>query len=229
MTNPACIPPSLTPEGNTQQLSKPELHPWLSTPEALDAARKATQIPLSLLPRLAAIVGTDELASEALAILTECALPPREPLRAVCAKCGGSLAGVRAGAKFCSQRCRTHHAKNVQRGKTEVLPSGTHAHIGSMHAWPEAERSKYAIRTVGYALNNYLRTRQHARETPASETLANLNVPVAEPEETPREIVEAYLDSKGIKYTGEESFEELCEAAMSARGLAVMEALEPAA
>ena len=35
----------------------------------------------------------------------------------------------------------------------------TQAHVGSMHSWPEADRAKYAVRVVGYALNNWLRTR----------------------------------------------------------------------
>jgi hypothetical protein len=55
-----------------------QLHPWLSSPEATQAARKGVQIPLALLPSLANRAGTDKLETQALAILAECALPPRD-------------------------------------------------------------------------------------------------------------------------------------------------------
>jgi hypothetical protein len=67
--------PALTQKGTT--VTKPSLHPWLATPEASVAARKAVRIPLALLGGKAVIVDADELLSEADAILTECALPPR--------------------------------------------------------------------------------------------------------------------------------------------------------
>lgn len=199
-------------------MTTPELHPWLSTPEASAAARKAIQIPLSLLPKLAVIVGADELASEALAILTECALPPREVQRPLCATCLGSLDRVRAGAKFCSPNCRSRYGMRVVRSKAETLPPRTGAHIGSMHDWPEAEMSKYAIRTIGYVLNNYLRTRGHAVETPATDAMANMMLAVEEPEETARDIMERYLESKGVRVSGDEEFAELAEAALHVRG-----------
>lgn len=140
-----------------------QLHPWLSTPEALEAAEKAAQIPLAMLPNLATLVGADVLHSEALAFLAECAVPPRTPERTVCAVCGTPLASIRVGAKFCTQKCRKQRQEErLQGGKTtETLP----AHIGSMWGWPEDQRDSYAIRTVGYLLNNYLRTKGHVNES----------------------------------------------------------------
>lgn len=136
----------------------PQLHPWLSTPEARDAAWSAVGIPLKLMFRKAMIVGADELYSEALVILTECALPPLEPGSVSCARCFGPLDGVRTGAKFCSARCRNTYNMSVRRGRAETLSSRKGVHVGAMWSWPEDDRMKYAIREVGYALNNYLRT-----------------------------------------------------------------------
>ena len=81
-------------KGNTMTTST-ELHPWLSTPEATEAARKAIQIPLALLPSLAGRVSTDKLETQALVILTECAMPPRDLPPTECLRCGGSLEDVR--------------------------------------------------------------------------------------------------------------------------------------
>ena len=153
-------------------MTTPELHPWLSTSDALTAAHNAVSIPMTLLGDWAKAVGADELLSEALAILTECALPPRDQTPTRCAKCGGSLDQVRAGAKFCSKVCRTTYAVWVQRGKTSVIPPSTRTHVGSMWGWPESEMTKYAMREVGYALNNYVRTCSRVPETPASDYLA---------------------------------------------------------
>lgn len=148
-----------------------ELHPWLSTTDALNAARQAVSIPMKLIPGHARAIGADELLSEALAILTECALPPMDRTETVCARCGGSLDLVRAGAKFCSTGCRTTYAVHVQRGKAFAIPARTGGHVGSMWSWPETERQKYAVREVGYVLCNYLRTRP--REILASDYLAD--------------------------------------------------------
>ena len=41
---------------------------------------------------------------------------------------------------------------------------------GSMHTWPETSMISYAIREVGYVLNNYVRT--YPLEIPASDYLA---------------------------------------------------------
>jgi hypothetical protein len=145
------------------------LHPWLTSPEAIEAARKAVQIPMTLMPGMAIRAGRDELYSEALMILTECALPPCGQLRSTCARegCEADLATVRKGAKFCSQKCRRQHGMDVlrskdgksrPRGATAVtLDAVPRAYVGSMWAWPEDARSKYATRIVGYALNNWLR------------------------------------------------------------------------
>ena len=178
-------------KGNTMTTST-ELHPWLSTPEATEAARKAIQIPLALLPSLAGRVSTDKLETQALVILTECAMPPRDLPPTECLRCGGSLEDVRKGAKFCSPDCRKQYAVNVQRSRggsverprggsaATVLPPAAHAHIGSMYSWPESERRQYAVKTVGYALNNWLRTQHRWAEASASELLANMNVPAPE-------------------------------------------------
>lgn len=128
----------------------PQPHPWASTPEAADAARKAIQIPMALLPNLAGKVDPRELETKALAILTECALPPRDQAPTGCAKCAGSLEG--RNSRFCSRECRHEYGKTV--------PG---SHVGSMHEWPESDRAKYAVRTVGYALNNWLRTNHTAQ------------------------------------------------------------------
>jgi len=148
------------------------LHPWLSTHDALTAARNSVAIPMTMVPGWARAVGADELLSEALAILTECAVPPIVRTETVCASCGGSLDQVRKGAKFCSYNCRMKHGKHVERNKATALPARAGAHIGSMWGWPEEDMQKYAIREVGYVLNNWLRTRTHVVETPASEYLA---------------------------------------------------------
>ena len=100
------------------------------------------------------IVGTDELLSEAYAILTECALPPRERLVTVCAHCNGTLENVRSNAKFSSCKCKENYKDRRDRGRAESVPAAAASHIGAMWTWPEAERGKYAVREVGYRLNN---------------------------------------------------------------------------
>lgn len=97
------------------------LHPWLTSPEALKAVEGAVQIPLAMLPAASRRVGTKALQRQALMILTECALPPRDQLESVLSRAVGG------------------------------------AHVGSMYAWPEAERAKYATREVGYALLTWVR------------------------------------------------------------------------
>jgi hypothetical protein len=59
----------------------PEYHPWLSTPEAHEAAEKALQFPAALMPSKAEAVGVAALSAVAFLILAECALPPREVTR----------------------------------------------------------------------------------------------------------------------------------------------------
>lgn len=169
----------------------PELHPWLGTQEALAAARKAVRIPMTLLPGLARIVGADELESEALAILAECALPPRDDeARRVCACCGGSLEVVRAGARYCGPKCRDQYNKDIQRSKggerkkggvtrQPIAPATPQGYVGSMWRWPEDQRQAYAVRTVGYALNNWLRTRHYEREIASSDTMDNITLEAA--------------------------------------------------
>ena len=148
------------------------LHPWLSTHDALTAARNSVAIPMTMMGGWARAIGADELLSEALAILTECAVPPEDQTETVCARCGGSLDQVRKGAKFCSTTCRTTYGMWVHRNKAFAIPPRTLGHVGSMWGWPAEDMQRYAIREVGYVLNNWLRTRSHVVETPTSEYLA---------------------------------------------------------
>lgn len=84
-------------------MTQPLLHPWLQTEGAVRAARRAVAIPMSKLPVRSQMIGADELFSEALSILTECALPPRERQATLCAFCGGLIPEtVRKNAKYCS-------------------------------------------------------------------------------------------------------------------------------
>lgn len=213
-----------------------QLHPWLSSREAVRAAEKAAEVPLVMMSGPAYAVGRDELVSEALAILTECALPPRDrPDRflasGVCSAegCGNQLTRPRSGspAKFCSPACRKLHAKRVTRTRAgnakvtaEALPlTSSASHIGSMHEWPEDQRVKYAIRTVGYVLCNWLRTRRPGAEISASDMIANMNVPTPVADDTPREFIENFLESRGLQVTGAETFLELCEAARNLKNV----------
>lgn len=199
----------------------PQLHPWLSTPEALAAAKKSVSVPMALLGGKARIIGADELLSEALAILTECALPPRNLERTLCFRCDKPLDYVRPGAKFCSATCRTNQASDVKRGKTLPLPARTGAHVGSMWGWAEEDRSRYAIREVGYVLCNYLRTRSDTAEMPATEAMTRMSLAMPEAEETPRELIEEYLEGKGVRCNGDESLSELYQAACHLSGLKI--------
>lgn len=108
-------------------MTSAELHPWVSTPEALRAAGKAIQVPLTILPKLSTLAGEDALRAQALVFLRECALTPRD----------------RGLVRDYNDR--------------DLVPYVPHGYVGSMHEWPEDERIKYAIRTIGYALNNWLR------------------------------------------------------------------------
>jgi hypothetical protein len=155
-----------------EQLTTSEFHAWLSTPDALAAARKPVGIPMRLLGGKARAVGADELESEALEILTDCARRPGDRTPTECARCGGSLDQVRAGAKFCSAHCRTTYAVWVQRGKAIAIPPRTPGYFGSMWRWPESEMTKYATCEVGYVLCNCVRTHLRVLETPASEYIA---------------------------------------------------------
>lgn len=197
------------------------LHPWLATPEAYEAARKSVAIPMNLMGKAAVMIGSDELLSEALIVLTECALPPRSEAQVLCCECQKPLVAVRKGAKFCSPKCRMNHAKNVQRGKTEIIPARTGAHIGSMWAWPEDQMTTYAARQVGMCLNNYIRTRGHKVETPVfmtrDEDYDNWFSRGLEEGQDARDQIEQYLEAHGIRVEGTEALEELGEAAMNVR------------
>jgi hypothetical protein len=146
-------------------MTSPTLHPWLDSPEAVKAAHLAVRVAENKMTKAAIDAGADELFSEALIILTQCALPPRERGHFACVQCGSKLESVRAGAKFCSRACRDKHS-NARRGtgdargtKSTSLPPAPSSYIGAMWSWPEARREEYAVREVGFALCNYLRTR----------------------------------------------------------------------
>lgn len=202
-------------------MSKPALHPWLDTPEAVQAARRAVRVPEYKMPAAVKAIGADELLSEAFTILTECALPPRERGHFACAQCGGELKNVRAGAKYCSPKCRNlAGVRRLRAGGTEAPPAQPKGHIGSMWSWPEDERVSYATREVGLVLCNYLRTRTGRSEVPASPSIENTNLAqdVAD-EGTVREVIEDYLVTCGVEYDGTETLDELVEAAKHLRGL----------
>lgn len=206
-------------------MSKPALHPWLSTPEAVKAAERAVKVPEYKMPAAAKVVGPDELLSEAFAILTECALPPRERITVACAQCGESLENVRAGAKFCSKKCK--HLNTMQRrraGRREALPAMPKGHIGSMHSWPEDERMSYAIREVGFRLCHYIVTRAGKPEVPASPHLDNADLTDEPDVETLRGILEDYLVECGIQFSDADRTEDLIEAVRHLRGLITVEA-----
>lgn len=133
-------------------------HPWLSTPEAVEAAELAVRHALrreSASNRLNDQEGSPELLSEALVILTACALEaPQGPTYTECQQCGKALGPVRSNSKFCSTRCRKAHS----RSDAGTLPDAQPAHVGSMWTWPEDRMVAYAVMTVGDALANYART-----------------------------------------------------------------------
>ena len=193
------------------------LHPWLGTSEAYRAAVKAVSIPMRKLPARAQMLGHDELLSEALSILTECALPPRDRERTVCAECGHIIPEtLRKGAKYCTPQCNSKAGvrRSRMRGKGfDAPPPPAHpkTHIGTMWAWPEDQREQYAIREVGYRLLHFVSKGQ--LETPSSQTLYNLAVAEPEALENARDIIEAWLESHGIRSTGHETVEELAESA----------------
>lgn len=146
-------------------MTKPELHPWLSTPQALKAANDAVKYAARLVNTRH--LGDDELLSEALILLTECALPAREREVTVCLECGKSLENRRRGAKFCSETCNNRNGQKRHRAKTAPAPASTKTHVGSMWSWPEDQRGNYAVREVGVRLCHLASKRRV--EVPSSE------------------------------------------------------------
>lgn len=217
---------------------QPTLHPWIDTPEAQSIARRAVQIPLGRMAYLANLVGRDELEAEAWVILTECAVPARvEPARSGCAQCGKTLDGLRKGAKFCGVVCKGTHGKNVSRGRKGVqntrggqrpdaIPNEPQGHVGSMHSWPVEDMEAYAVREVGYALMNWLRTGGKGRELAASEALANMSLAMPEPDLSARGFLVDWLEGHGMRVEGSESFDELAIAAMNIKGISITKAME---
>ena len=203
------------------------LHPWLSTQEAYRAAVKAAGIPMRKLPARAQALGHDEMLSEALSILTECALPPREREHTMCAECSKMIPeGRRRNSKYCSPQCNNKAGvrRSRQRGKgftVEAPPAPPKTHIGSMWSWPEDQIEQYAVREVGYRLLHFVNKGQ--LEVPASQTL--YNIAIAEPEalEDARDLVEAWLEGHGVHCSGTETVEDLAEAARNVLNGATLE------
>lgn len=128
------------------------LHPWINSPEVRRVVRVAVEVAIKKQGAKALAIGREELASEGYMILVECAMPrPEDADPDGCAYCGGSLEGVRKGAKFCSPTCRVRAHRAGQ-----VVPAVPLGHIGSMWSWPEAERANWAVREVGHRLANYV-------------------------------------------------------------------------
>lgn len=200
----------------TTPLTKPLLHPWLSSEDAYKAAVAAVQVPMFKLPARSMMIGRDELLSEALSILTECALPPRDEQPVICAWCSKALPeDRRKGAKYCNAKCSSSFRDKAsrQRGKgfdADPAPSHPKTHIGVMWQWPEDQMRSYATREVGFRLCNYVRTGH--LETPASHTLYNLALANPEGMENARDLIEAWLEEQGIHCVGDEPIYELVDA-----------------
>lgn len=193
----------------------PNLHPWLSTDEALRAATQAVTKSMNKLPGRGQMIGKDELLSEALSILTECALPPRDEPQPICAECGRKMPeDRRRNAKYCSPQCTSKAGvkRHRMRGKgfdVAPPPQPPKTHIGSMWQWPEESRFAYAVQEVAFRLCHYISTGH--LETPASQTLYNLAVADVVDEDA-LGIVHAWLEANGVLATGDESTEDLLEA-----------------
>lgn len=194
---------------------------------------RAVAVPLYKMGLRAQMIGRDELLSEALAILTECALPPREQLR-ICAYCEGPIPeSVRKGAKYCTPKCSSSYrdartranrgeaaaAKRVEaKGHQEQAPAHPKTHIGSMHTWPADEMFAYAVREVGFRLCHFV---SHGRlETPSTGSAALVNLEAhavgeSDAAEEARELLAVWFESKGIRLTGDETVDDLREAAIN--------------
>jgi hypothetical protein len=126
-----------------------QLHLWLSSPEALATTRHAVFRASTYFPERARFVGLDELESQALVILSECAQPkPQWYERPKCAHCGQVI-----------------HL-------TSAVPGCTQAHIGSMWDWPADQMAECAIQQTAFCLLNYLRSCNFAAEIPNSDEAA---------------------------------------------------------
>lgn len=204
----------------------PTLHPWINTPEARSAAKTAVRIPLEKLPRMAYRIGRDELEAEALAVLTECATPVEETKPKGCAQCGGDLSKKRRGTKFCGPVCKGTYGyavraarlgtPNTRGGQRSESIDHTYAHKGSMWTWPEDRMEAFAVRQIGLVLANFVRTFTEPT-IPASDTLANLNVAEKAPDGAAYDYIVDFLEESGLTVMGDETFEELAEAALSLR------------
>ncbi len=203
-------------------MTKPLLHPWLSTPASYKAAVAAVHTPFYKLPDRARMIGRDELLSEALSILTECGLPPRTEQQVICAECNKPLpANRRRGSKYCTPECgnRAGVKRSRLRGKgfdAAPPPAPPKVHIGVMWEWPLDQMHQYAVRQVGLVLCNYVRL-GHI-ETPASQTLYNLALAVdIDENEQLRDMVESYLEDHGIFCEGDETIADLAQAVFNLR------------
>jgi hypothetical protein len=167
------------------------------------------------LPGRAQMIGADELLSEALSILTECALPPQQRVVSFCHDCGGPMPeGRRVNAKYCSPACTNRAGVKRYRNRAkgndgDPVPAAPKTHIGSMWQWPDDQMLAYAIREVGFRLCHFVSTGR--LETPASQIIANLSV-AEDLAYDAIEIAAAWLEANGVVTMGSESVEELLEA-----------------
>jgi len=99
-----------------------------------------------------------------------------------------------------------------------MIPNEPQGHVGSMHTWPVDDMEAYAVKEVGWALCNYLRTGGKGRELAASETIANMSLANPEPDLGARAFLIDWLEAQGLKVEGTEGFDELAEAAMTIKG-----------
>jgi hypothetical protein len=127
----------------TATMTDVALHPWLCTPEAMRAAEAATFGVSDM--KAATGLEHDEVLSQALRILCECALPPRER-------------GDEAG------RC------GIARSASEPIGG----YVGSMHSWPEDRMQEYAVRELMMALRIWLRMRNY-RDVKARESVSRIS------------------------------------------------------
>ncbi len=201
-----------------------ELHPWVSTPEALQAARRAASACRAKLGPAADVVGLDELISEGYSILVECARPSPGRAEEHCVECQGLVTGRRRGAKYCSASCSARYrdrcVRKRKRGEhAPMAPARPKTHIGSMHSWPDGRMIQYATQEIALRLCHY--ASKHPRETPYGDGISLVaGTATQEAPVTPRDRIEAWLEDNGVWCDGTETVEELAEAVENVKGRA---------
>lgn len=140
------------------------MHEWAGSP----AARRACLIAARKASAESGYEDWEELYSEALVILTECATPS---VTGSCAACGAALTS-RGNSLTCSPRCR----KALQRMRLRGAPVPTSraaamAHDGSMFSWPADQMAAYAVTQVSSVLRYWIRDQGAQSEVPSSQWL----------------------------------------------------------